>query len=76
LVGMTTGSDDQSKSPEPPLLPTLPCLPSCACRRVANEHHENLELDSLRAYHFGSKFMVEAEVGGCSGREVAPPPTG
>jgi hypothetical protein len=34
-----------------------------AHRRVANEHHENLELDSLRAYHFGSKFMVEAEVG-------------
>lgn len=30
--------------------------------RVASAHHEKLEVDCLRAYHFGSRFMVEAEV--------------
>ena len=31
---------------------------------VAAAHHEQLEVDCLRAYHFGSRFMVEAEVSG------------
>ncbi|KAF5836980.1 cation efflux family-domain-containing protein [Dunaliella salina] len=30
--------------------------------RFASQHHEKLEVDCLRAYHFGSRFMVEAEV--------------
>lgn len=38
-------------------------------RRVAGGHHEQLEVDCLRAFHFGPKFIVE--VGhGCGSSEV------
>jgi hypothetical protein len=33
---------------------------------LANTHHEKLEVDVIRAYHFGSRFMVEVRLHGCS----------
>eukprot|EP00941_MAST-03F_sp_MAST-3F-sp1_P005177 g5177.t1 len=30
--------------------------------KIANSHHDLLELDIIRAYHFGTKFLVELEV--------------
>ena len=29
---------------------------------IANSHHEHLSVDCIRAYHFGSRFIVELEV--------------
>ena len=29
---------------------------------IANSHHERLSVDCIRAYHFGSRFIVELEV--------------
>ena len=29
---------------------------------IANAHHEHLSVDCIRAYHFGSRFIVELEV--------------
>ena len=31
-------------------------------RRVGNEHHPQLSVDIIRAYHFGPKYLVELEV--------------
>lgn len=31
-------------------------------RKLADEHHDALNVDSVKAYHFGSRFNVEMEV--------------
>ncbi|GBF97913.1 cation diffusion facilitator [Raphidocelis subcapitata] len=31
-------------------------------KELADAHHENLALDCIRAYHFGSRYLVEMEV--------------
>ncbi|KAI8462623.1 MAG: cation efflux protein [Monoraphidium minutum] len=31
-------------------------------KRIADEHHENLAVDVVRAYHFGTRYLVEMEV--------------
>lgn len=31
-------------------------------RSLADEHHDALNVDSVKAYHFGSRFNVEMEV--------------
>lgn len=31
-------------------------------KRIADEHHEHLTVDCIRAYHFGTRYLVEMEV--------------